>query len=95
MRDRSKPLRELSDRRCIVVFLDVLSGSGNGYAVQQLKEVEVQLLVISRAVAWLPLAPCVERLLGISENLVNRAGSLQLTVNLRAVALIGELKLIF
>ena len=97
VRDRHKPLREFSDRRCIIVFFDVLSGAGNGYAVQHFKEIEVQHFqqIIGRAVARLPLAPCVERLLGISENLVNRAGSLQLTVNLRAVALIGELKLIF
>ena len=39
---RLAPLREAADLGGVVKGLDVLAGSGDGHAVQQLEEVEVQ-----------------------------------------------------
>lgn len=63
----------------------MLSGSGNSNTVQYFKEVEIKHTeqVVGRSIAGLPFTPCVERLLCVSENIINCVRSFQLAVEQR------------
>ena len=96
-RDRLQARGECADGACVIVFLNVLAGTGNRDAVQQLKKVEVQHLeqIFGCAVARLPLAPCIKCPLRISENFVNRTAGIEFFVNIIGVSFVSQGKLIF
>ena len=74
----------------------MLPGSGDRHAIQHLKEVKIQRTqqIVRRALIYVQLAPCVERLLCLAEDLVHRFCGIQLTVHEAAVTLIGKRQLI-
>ena len=72
-RDRLQSLRELSNSVCVIVLLDVLTGTCDGHTVQQLEEVEVQCPQqrIRGSLFWFQLAPCVKGFLRLFEDVLN------------------------
>ena len=96
-RDGLQARRECADVACVIVFLNVLAGTGNRDTVQQLKKVEVQHFeqIFGCAVARLPLAPCIKCPLRIFENFVNRTAGIELFVNIIGVSFVSQGKLIF
>ena len=89
-------LREGSYGCCVIIPLDVFPTPGNSYAVQQLKEVEVQLLeegLRSALFDW-QLAPCVEHLLRLTEDSIDVGFGVQLFVDLFGVAFVGQCQLV-
>ena len=97
VRNGRHPFGEFANSRSVIVFFNMLSGSCYRNAVQNLEEVKVQHLqkIIRRAVARLPFAPGVKRLLRVAEYIINGTRGLKFTVNERTVTLIGQLKLVF
>ena len=96
-RDGFQALREFTDISRIVVLLNVSPGSCDGYAIQHLKEVKVQVLeqFICSSFFSRQFAPCIKCFLGSAEDLVNRGGCIKLFIDLRRVALISQCKLVF
>ena len=75
----------------------MLSGSGDRYAVQQLKKVKIQRpqKSVRRAFFCRKAAPHIERLLCLTEDFVDALCRIELFIDLLGVALIGKRKLIF
>ncbi len=96
-REGFKPFGKGADGLRIVVGLDVAPRAGDGDAVEQLKEIEVQGGEDSRsgAVGRRQFGPCVERGLGAAENLVDVFADLELRAETLGFALIGEGQLVF
>jgi len=92
-----QPFRELSDFCGVVIFFNVLSGSGDGNAVQNFKEVKIKGAEQRVCGAFLcgEFTPGIERLLRLLENILNRFPGVQLGIDILGVALIGNGKLIF
>ena len=88
--------REFADFRHGIVFLDVPAAAGDGDAVEHLEEIEVQRFEqrFCGALRRGKLAPCVEGLLCAAEDFINRVRCIQLGVDLRGIAFIGEGKLV-
>lgn len=75
----------------------MLSGTCNGHAVQQLKEIKIQIpqkLVCCALLIW-KLAPYIERLLRLPENFIDALGGTELLIHLCGIAFISKRKLIF
>ena len=74
----------------------MLPAARNGHAVQHLEKIKVQRLEqrFGRAPLCGQLAPCVEGLLCAAEDLVDGMRGVQLVVDLRSIALIGQCQLI-
>ena len=96
-RDGRQPAWEIADVSGIIIFFNVLSGTGNRYAVQQLKKVKVQCFQQSVRGALISgeLAPRIESGLRLTEDFVNALGGVKLFVDLCSVSLIGKGKLVF
>ena len=75
----------------------MLSGSGDGNAVQNFKEVKIKGAEQRVCGAFLcgEFTPGIERLLRLLENILNRFPGVQLGIDILGVALIGNGKLIF
>ena len=75
----------------------MLSGSGNGYAIQNFKEVKIKGTEqrIGGAFLYRKFAPGVERLLSLLKNILNGLLGIQLGIDVFGVAFIGNRKLIF
>ena len=95
--DATSSAWEIADVSGIIIFFNVLSGTGNRYAVQQLKEVKVQCFQQSVRGAMISgeLAPRIEGGLRLTEDFVNALGGVKLFVDLCSVSLIGKGKLVF
>ena len=95
--DRRQPFRELADFCGVIIFFNVLSGSGDGYAVQNFKEVKIKGAeqCIGGAFFCGKFAPGVEHLLSLLENILDGLLGIQLGIDIFGIALIGNGKLIF
>ena len=65
----------------------MFSGSRNGYAVQYFKEIEIKgsKKCICRSVLWIQLAPCVECLLCLTENILQGLTCVKLAVKILGI----------
>ena len=88
--------RECADIRSIVVGLDMLSGPGNGHAVQHLEEIKVKPGEKRRRcplLAWQP-APGIVDLLRLAKDCINIRFRVQFFVKFGWVPLISQGKLV-
>ena len=94
--DRFQTLRELPDLVHAVVLLDVLPGTCDGHAVQDLEEVEVETVqqILRGAFLGFKGAPSVEGLLGIPEYRIQRAADVEVVLHQARLALVGDHQLV-
>ena len=69
---------------------------GDGHSVQNLEKVKIQHLhqPVSGAAGGIQLAPLIEHLLCVAENLIHAAADVQFTLPFAAIALVGQCQLV-
>ena len=90
-------LGEAADGRSVIILLDMLSGTGNGHAVQDFKEIKIQHFqkISGGALLRGPIAPCGESTLGIAEYFIQAAADVHFPVYNVRMPLIGKGNLVF
>ena len=96
-RDRRETFRKFADVGRVIIFFDMLSGTGDRHAVQQLKKVKIQRpqKSVRRAFFGGETAPRIERLLCLTEYLIDTLCYIELFIDLFGIPLIGKGELIF
>ena len=74
----------------------MLSGTCNGYRIQNLKEVKIQhpQKILRCSICGVPFTPSIECSLGILENLINIFCCVQFIINQVCIAFVGKSKLV-
>ena len=95
--DGLEPLGEAANGRGIIILLDMLSGTGNGHAVEDFKEIKIQHFQKISGGAFLrgPIAPCGKGTLRIAEYFIQAAADVHFSVYNVRMPLIGKGNLIF
>ena len=91
-----EPLGEAADSRSVIILLDMLSGTGNGHAVQDFKEIKIQHFqkISGGALLRGPIAPSCKGTLGIAEYFIQAAADVHFPVYNVRMALIRQSNLI-
>lgn len=90
LRNRLQTLREFPYFSSIVVLFDVFSRAGNSYAIEHFKEIKIEgsQKSVRSTILRIQFTPGIERSLGLTENFINRFGSIQLIINQRWITLV-------